>query len=112
MSNRFTDLFGGFENEKLQEAFSCCEIKNVKISMEKKSIVIDAFFDRLTTYKYIAKAEELLREKLFVNEVKIESTMPSECFSEGYYASLIRENDAFRVIEGQTGQSVNCSCSD
>ena len=50
MSNRFTDLFGGFENEKLQESFSCCEIKNVKISMEKKSIVIDAFFEHLVTY--------------------------------------------------------------
>ena len=34
MSNRFTNLFGGFENERLQEAFADCEIKNVKISME------------------------------------------------------------------------------
>ena len=35
MSNKFTDLFGGFENERMQEAFVDCEIKNVKISMEK-----------------------------------------------------------------------------
>ena len=93
MSNKFTDLFGGFENEKLQDVFSSCEIKNVKISMEKKSIVIDAFFDRLVTYKYISKAEEILKEKLLINEVKIESIMPSECFSEGYYSSLISETN-------------------
>lgn len=93
MSNRFTDLFGGFENEKLQSVFDGCEIRNVKISMEKKSIEIDAFFERLVTFKYIAKAEEFLRDKLSVSEVKIESKMPPECFSEGYYGSLIRETN-------------------
>ena len=61
MSNRFTDLFGGFENEKLQEAFADCEIRNVKISMEKKSIFIDAFFPKLVTFNYIARAEEYLK---------------------------------------------------
>ena len=91
MSNKFTDLFGGFENERLQETFVDCEIKNVKIAMEKKSIVIDAFFPRLVTFNYIAKPEEILKEKLLVNAVKIESQMPSECFSEGYYGSLIKE---------------------
>ena len=58
MSNRFTDLFGGFENERLQEAFADCEIKNVKISMEKKSIFIDAFFPCLFLYH-----QELLVDK-------------------------------------------------
>ena len=71
MSNRFTDLFGGFENERLQEAFADCEIKNVKISMEKKSIVIDAFFPRLVTFNYIAKAEEILKSKLFPQHTRI-----------------------------------------
>ena len=109
MSNKFTDLFGGFENERLQEAFADCEIKNVKISMEKKSIVIDAFFDRLVTYKYIAKAEELLKEKLLVNEVKIESQMPSECFSEGYYGSLVRELNL--TLAASTGFFEGSSCT-
>ena len=109
MSNRFTDLFGGFENEKLQEAFADCEIKNVKISMEKKSIVIDAFFNRLVTFKYIAKAEEILKEKLMVNEVKIESQMPSECFGEGYYGSLVRELN--QTLAASTGFFEGSSCT-
>ena len=109
MSNRFTDLFGGFENEKLQSAFADCEIRNVKISMEKKSIFIDAFFPLLVTFNYIAKAEEILKEKLMVNEVKIESQMPSECFSEGYYGSLIKELNL--VLAASTGFFEGSTCT-
>ncbi len=93
MSNYFENLFGVFENEKLHEAFCECEIENVKISMEKKSVEIDALFPRSVTYRYIEEAQRILCDKLLVNSVKIESHMPSECFGENYFGSLVKETN-------------------
>ena len=58
MSNKFTDLFGGFENERMQEAFADCEIKNVKISMEKKNTA------HLTTHYPLSKSSSTEQVKM------------------------------------------------
>ncbi|MBQ6601675.1 MAG: PolC-type DNA polymerase III [Clostridia bacterium] len=101
MNNSFEQLFGAFSEEALHEAFKGCEIENVRISMEKKSIEIDAFFPLVVNYKIIEGAENKLKEKLLVNSVTIFPRMPSESFSEEYYSSLVFE--ANRAIAATNG---------
>ncbi len=108
MSNKFESLFGAFENEKLHEAFNDCEIENVRISMEKKSVEIDALFPRLVTYRYIAEAQGVLCRSLMVNTVKIESRMPSECFCEAYFGSLVKETN--ELLAASNGFFEGASC--
>ena len=91
MNNRFEELFGVFSEESLHEIFRDAQIQNVRISMEKKSIEIDAFFPVIVTYRIIQKAENLLRENLSVNSVVIYPQMPSEIFSEEYFFTLVEE---------------------
>lgn len=91
MSNRFEELFGIFSDEGLHEIFQNAQVQNVRIAMEKKSIEIDAFFPVIVTYNFLQKAETTIRENLFVNSVTIFPTMPSEVFSEAYFASLVEE---------------------
>lgn len=101
MSNKFKDLFGSFSDEKLDEAFSGCEIQNVRISMESKEIEIDAFFPYIITKKLTDKAEEKLTSALGVENVKLFSFMPSEAFSEEYYTSLVSyTNEAIAATNG------------
>ena len=101
MNNSFEQLFGAFSEEALHEAFKGCEIENVRIGMEKKSIEIDAFFPLVVNYKIIEGAENALREKLCVNMVTIFPKMPSELFSEDYHSSLVFE--ANRAIAATNG---------
>ncbi len=101
MNNAFEQLFGEFYNEKLHESFKLCQIENIRIALEKKSIEIDAFFPLTVTYKIIEEAENTLRENLCVNSVTIFPKMPSESFSEGYYSSLIYETN--RAIAASNG---------
>lgn len=101
MNNSFEKLFGTFSDGVLHEAFKGCEIENVRISMENKSIEIDAFFPLVVNYKIIEAAESHLREKLIVNSVTIFPKMPSESFSEEYYSSLVFE--ANRAIAATNG---------
>ena len=91
MNNRFEELFGAFQDEKLHEVFQDAQIENVRISMEKKSIEIDAFFPVIATYKILQKAESLLRENLCVNSVTLFPRMSADIFSEAYYGSLVDE---------------------
>ena len=91
MNNSFEQLFGAFSEEALHQAFKDCEIENVRISMGKKSIEIDAFFPLVVNYKIIEGAENALREKLLVNSVTIFPRMPAESFSEEYHSSLVFE---------------------
>ena len=109
MSNNFESLFGVFENEKLHEAFCDCEIENVRISMEKKSVEIDALFPHMVTHRYIAEAQRVLCQKLLVNGVRIESHMPSECFGEDYFGSLIKETN--ELLAASNGFFEGASCS-
>ena len=101
MNNGFEKLFGAFSQEALNEAFHGCQIENIRISMEKKSIEIDAFFPLVVNYKIIEGAENALREKLLVNTVTIFPKMPSEKFSEDYFPSLVHE--ANRAIAATNG---------
>ena len=91
MNNRFEELFGTFHDEKLHEVFQDAQIENVRISMEKKSIEIDAFFPVIATYKILFKAEEILRENLSVSSVTVFPRMPAEIFSEAYFGTLVDE---------------------
>lgn len=101
MSSRFEELFGAFDSSELKEAFSESEIQNVAISMEKKHIEINVFFPRLVTDKILNKAEGLLCGRLGVVSVHIEPQMPAECFSEGYFATLIHNvNEAIAATNG------------
>ena len=69
MNNSFEQLFGAFTDGALYEAFKGCQIENVRIAMEKKSIEIDAFFPLTVNYKIIEAAE-----KFFVNGMSYNST--------------------------------------
>ncbi len=109
MSNNFESLFGVFENEKLHEAFCDCEIENVRISMEKKSVEIDALFPHMVTHRYIAEAQRVLCQKLLVNGVRIESHMPSECFGEDYFGSLIKETNELLAASNGFFEGATCS---
>ena len=101
MNNGFEQLFGAFSEEALHEAFKGCEIENVRIAMERKSIEIDAFFPLVVNYKIIEGAENTLKEKLTVNSVTIFPRMPAESFSEEYHASLVFEvNRAIAATNG------------
>ncbi len=101
MSNRFNELFGSFGDEKLDEAFSQCTIENVRISLEQKSIEIDAAFSDIVTKKLTEKAENKLAAALSVQSVKIFAFMPSECFSEEYFSSLVSyTNEAIAATNG------------
>ena len=91
MNNRFEELFGTFHDEKLHEVFQDAQIENVRISMEKKSIEIDAFFPVIVTYEILQKAESVLRENLSVNGVTLFPKMPAEVFSEAYFGTLVDE---------------------
>ncbi len=108
MSNNFESLFGVFENEKLHEAFDECKIENVRISMENKSVEIDALFPRLVTRRYITEAQKVLAEKLLVGSVKIESHMPPECFGEGWFSSLIAETNEGLAASNGFFQGSSC----
>lgn len=101
MNNSFEQLFGVFADETLHEAFKGCQIENVRISMEQKSIEIDAFFPLAVNYRIIESAENTLREKLIVNLVTIFPKMPSESFSQDYFSSLVYE--ANRAIAATNG---------
>ena len=101
MNNGFEKLFGAFSQEALNEAFHGCQIENIRISMEKKSIEIDAFFPLVVNYKIVEGAENALREKLLVNSVTIFPKMPAENFSEDYFPSLVHE--ANRAIAATNG---------
>ena len=91
MNNRFEELFGTFQDERLHEVFQNAQIENVRISMEKKSIEIDAFFPVIVTYKILLKAEEILRDRLSVNSVTVFPKMPAEIFNEAYFSTLVDE---------------------
>ena len=74
--------------------------------MEKKQVEIKAFFPSLVTDKTIEEAQSELRSRLGVSAVIIKPRMPSECFSEGYFATLIREtNSALAATNGFFGDS-------
>ncbi len=101
MNGVFEKLFGPFQSEELSERFAECEIENVALSMEKKQVEIKAFFPCLVTDKIIGEAQSELRNRLGVSSVTIIPRMPSECFSEGYFATLIREtNSAIAATNG------------
>ncbi|MBQ4267217.1 MAG: hypothetical protein IJB93_03400, partial [Clostridia bacterium] len=101
MSNKFTELFGEFSDEKLSEVFSDAELLNVRITMETKTVEIDAMFPCLITKKLNDKANYELAGMLQVESVKINSFMPSEIFSEEYWNSLGRyANEAIAATNG------------
>lgn len=101
MNNSFEQLFGTFSDGVLHEAFKDCQIENVRIRMEKKSIEIDAFFPLCVNYKIIEAVENNLREKLLVSSVTLFPKMPPESFSEEYFSSLVYE--ANRAIAATNG---------
>ena len=88
MDFNFEKVFGAFSDPMLHEVFCECNADSIRISTSKKSIEIDASFVRLVPYKLIKRAEQALGGILLVESVKIFPLMPSECFSEGYFASL------------------------
>ncbi len=101
MNSVFEELFGPFNSKELSERFAECKIENVAIAMEKKQVEIKAFFSSLVTDKIIEEAQSELRSRLGVSVVIIKPRMPSECFSEGYFATLIREtNSALAATNG------------
>ncbi len=101
MNSVFEELFGPFSSQELSERFAECKIENVAISMEKKQVEIKAFFPSLVTDKILEEAQSDLRSRLGVSDVIIKPRMPSECFSEGYFATLIREtNSALAATNG------------
>ena len=101
MSNKFIELFGDFSDEKLSEVFSQAEILNVRITMETKTVEIDAEFPCLITKKLNDKADYELARMLQVEAVKINSFMPAEIFSEEYWNSLGRyANEAIAATNG------------
>ncbi len=101
MNSVFEELFGPFTSQDLSERFAECKIENVAISMEKKQVEIKAFFPALVTDKVLEEAQSQLRSRLGVSSVIIKPRMPSECFSEGYFATLIREtNSALAATNG------------
>ncbi|MBQ3136963.1 MAG: PolC-type DNA polymerase III [Clostridia bacterium] len=101
MNSVFEELFGPFNSKEISERFAECKIENVAISMEKKLVEIKAFFPCLVTDKIIEEAQSDLANRLGVASVSIKPRMPSECFSEGYFATLIREtNSALAATNG------------
>ncbi len=101
MNSVFEELFGPFTSQDLSERFAECKIENVAISMEKKQVEIKAFFPALVTDKVLEEAQSQLRSRLGVSSVIIKPRMPAECFSEGYFATLVREtNSALAATNG------------
>ncbi len=101
MNSVFEELFGPFTLKELRERFAECKIENVAISMEKKQVEIKALFPSLVTDKTIEEAQSELKSRLGVSSVIIKPRMPAECFSEGYFATLIREtNSALAATNG------------
>ncbi len=101
MNSVFEELFGPFDSQDLSERFAECKIENVAISMEKKQVEIKAFFPNLVTDKVLEEAQSQLRSRLGVSSVIIKPRMPAECFSEGYFATLIRDtNSALAATNG------------
>lgn len=108
MSKSFENVFGVFGDSMLHEAFSESEILNIRISMGKKSVEIDASFPRLVTDKVIKKAEEVLAQILLVSNVKIFPEMPPECFSEEYFSSLTAK--AGELLPATNGFFIGSTC--
>ncbi len=101
MNSVFEELFGPFNSQELSERFAGSKIENVAIAMEKKQVEIKAFFPSLVTDKVLEEAQSDLRSRLGVSAVIIKPRMPAECFSEGYFATLIREtNSALAATNG------------
>ncbi len=94
MNSVFEELFGPFTSQELSERFAECKIENVSISMEKRQVEIEAFFPSLVTDKVLEEAQSQLKSRLGVSSVIIKPRMPAECFSEGYFATLVRETNA------------------
>ncbi|MGN0486139.1 MAG: PolC-type DNA polymerase III [Acutalibacteraceae bacterium] len=109
MNNNFEQLFGVFEDQGLHEVFSECEIRNVTVSPSHRNVTVDAFFPRLVTQSAVDSAEALLTQSLGGVPVVIEPHMPPECFSEGYFASLVSQVNA--SLAASNGFFVGSRCS-
>lgn len=88
MENNFFSLFG---NGELDEVFSRCSVINLKIQKEKRLMEFDVSADCLVKGSAVEKAQKLIKEKLQLEKAVINMHMPSECFSEEYFGTIVAE---------------------
>ncbi len=102
MENNFFSLFGEIcDNGELGEIFSHCSVINLKIQKEKRLMEFDVSADCLVKGSAVEEAQKLIKNKLNLENAVINMHMPSECFSEEYFGTIVSE--AKRSIAASNG---------
>ena len=106
----FKTLFASTSAADLLPAES--EVVSMSLHREARVLDVTLALPRLVSGKTVAAAEEALQEALQLSKVRLDVTMPPQCFSEEYFSTLVAEareeiassngffNDASCVLQG------------